>query len=97
MQKSNYAKRLTMTPSFQAGSIALCLALLLLGGCASEPVTRVVPLLPPQELLRSCQAPTFAGETNGALLDHALMLRQTLDQCDADKSALREWATKSPE
>jgi len=46
---------------------------------------------PPGALLAPCPVPTLTGETNAALLDWALTLRERLEACDADKAALRRW------
>lgn len=49
-------------------------------------------MTPPAALMQQTPAPTMSGSTNGALLDYALDVRAALDQCNADKAVLREWA-----
>lgn len=49
-------------------------------------------MTPPAALMQQTPAPTMGGRTNGVLLDYALDVRAALDQCNADKAALREWA-----
>ncbi len=92
MCKLNSSGSLPKTRSWRTGPVSVCLLLLLLAGCSSDPMIRVVTVLPPAELIKPCTAPGFIGETNGELLDHALLLRHELNACDADKAALREWA-----
>lgn len=64
-----------------------------LTGCASAPPPpNTVRVGPPAPLLADCPTPELQLDTNGALAAGILTLRRALDDCNADKSALREWA-----
>ena len=67
--------------------------------CAPKVQVREVPMEPPASLLAECPTPPKPeGMTNGTLRDFAMAsalyvieLEQELDNCNADKRALREW------
>lgn len=66
-------------------------ACLTLSACSTAP--RSVPVLPPDALLVACAAPKVARPATWA--DVVAALRTALSNCDADKTALREWADKT--
>jgi hypothetical protein len=68
------------------------LSVLLLASCAS-----VAPgpqrILPPADLLQTCQEPVGDVRTNGGLVRYIQALREALWGCNRDKEALRDWAS----
>ena len=74
------------------GLTSLCL-LTLLSGCASAPAQ--TPLAPPLALLQDCLHPDVPVVTNGDLLRLLRAYEGSLDACNIDKRALREWAEKA--
>lgn len=73
------------------GLTSLCL-LALLTGCASAP--QLTALAPPQPLLQDCPHPDLPVATNGDLLRLLRAYEATVEACNIDKRALREWAKK---
>lgn len=68
----------------------LALSVLSLQGClATLPADR---LLPPVELLQDCVAVCPEIKTNAELARCALIRKQALEICNADKGALRKWS-----
>lgn len=64
-----------------------------LTGCGKAVIKeRVIRDVPPAALLMDCPEPKLAGDTVGALVDHAIDLQEALRQCNRDKSALRNWS-----
>lgn len=64
---------------------------LLMASCASvAPAPGLA--VPPAHLLADCGEPTFNVITNRDLAEYTLELRNLLRGCNADKSALRQWA-----
>jgi len=61
------------------------------------PETVVVRLRPPSELLQPCPVPKLQGQTNRALAEAYERRGRSLDACNADKAALREWANELPD
>lgn len=68
---------------------SMLLYLMTLLGCSSAEITRIRP---PDLLMQPCGKPVFTGHTYGDLVHHAVELRESLDLCDQDKTALRKWA-----
>jgi len=79
----------------------LLLCLLLCGACSGKEhavtVPVVVRLSPPDSLLRETVEPEWKGETNGDLAEHAISLRASLRECNADKAAIRFWLADTPQ
>jgi hypothetical protein len=71
--------------------IALTLLCLTIYGCCSSEVIR---LKPPDVLLQPCQASGFTGQTYGDLVHYSIGLRETLELCNQDKAAIRQWANE---
>lgn len=69
------------------GLLSLCL-LPFLTACAHN--AQIVKQAPPTELLRPCPTVLFNVKTNADLASYALSLRSSLEDCDADKAALRK-------
>jgi hypothetical protein len=67
------------------------LATLLLASCAAV-APGPVKILPPIDLLQSCEADTSKPSTNGALAKQRDALIEALRGCNRDKERLREWA-----
>lgn len=66
-------------------------------GTLSSPTTvyKVERDLPPAQLLAPCPIPAEPkGHSNGDLALWGNETRESLQSCDADKAALRDWATK---
>lgn len=61
-------------------------------GCAIQPTIAWAP--PPQELLLDCPIPMYPIPTNGDLARRDAARKAALVACNADKAALREWASK---
>lgn len=70
------------------------LLLAALAGCATKP-PQVVRIAPPEPLLAPCKAPDVDLRTNRALAESFLAIRRALQECDDDKTALREWAKEA--
>ena len=85
----------------QVNTASRAVLFLCLLGCAAcstvtpGPVT-TVRLTPPSALLLETPEPRLAEPTNAGLLDYALDLRAALRKANADKAALREWASAKP-
>ncbi len=60
-----------------------------LTGCSTVEYVRE---LPPAELLWDCPVVVEQLRTNGQLALTILEYRKALEQCNADKASLREWA-----
>lgn len=88
-----------MTRRLALGLLSLCL--LPCAACSARPTIVTVPvverLTPPPELLRETARPRWTGRTNADLVEYALDLAAALDACNADKAALRAWATAGGE
>lgn len=69
----------------------MLLCLLVFGGCTSVTVRS-----PPEALMADCPEPAYELRTNRELAEALLATRRALRLCNADKSALREWAGKAP-
>jgi hypothetical protein len=65
----------------------MLLLLLAFGGCAQVTVRQ-----PPEVLLADCAEPEARITTNRELAEAYLAMRRALRLCNADKSALRDWA-----
>lgn len=56
-----------------------------------------IPLAPPAEYLKDCpHAEPPEERTNAGLADAVMRGRKALDRCNADKAALRAWASGKP-
>ena len=68
--------------------------MLLLMGCASEPVVRTETEFryPPTVLMAPCPVPVYNGDTWADVVEYAVQIRQVALSCNADKKALRQWA-----
>jgi len=92
-----------MIKLLRPGLTALCL--LLLASCSSPPApiivtrTKVIPRLPPENLLRPCPIPEPTGPLvkNEAMSQHILQLYAVIDRCNTDKTDLASWAAKQKE
>ena len=71
---------------------SVLLASLALVGCSAQP--RLVLIPPPAELLADCPIPMGPIPTNGDLARRDAARKAALEACNADKAALREWASK---
>ncbi len=58
--------------------------------CSSPQVYKRVQ--PPEMLLQDCEYPVLRDTCNAALVELALEQRAALENCTADKKALRQWA-----
>lgn len=76
---------------FPAELLAVSLILGGCGGCAVKP-TAPAQFGAPESLVASCTA-EYSGvpATNGELLAWGLAQKRALDECNDDKTALREW------
>jgi hypothetical protein len=52
------------------------------------------PVLPPEHLLDLCSVEQPQIGTNGDLAKTVIGLKAAIDQCNADKAALKAWAEK---
>lgn len=78
----------------------ICLCLLMFSGCSGAKIVRqvdTVKLTPPALLMRETATPALHGNTNRDLLNFVLELRAALREANADKAALREWASEAKE
>jgi hypothetical protein len=58
-------------------------------GCATVPSVTTAPF--PHGLAQDCTYPTIKIETNRDLANNMITLRDALNQCNADKAAIRRW------
>lgn len=65
-----------------------------LAGCGHTPIRPEI-VAPPTDLMAPCPAPAGSAATNGQLAEWLAAYREALKQCDADKTALREWAKET--
>ena len=80
-------------PLLKFGLTILFLVLLL--GC-SKKIIKVPELIePPAVLLKDCIKPVFTGTTNGDLAEFIFLQSGSIEKCNEDKKALREWLSKS--
>ena len=79
--------------------LIILLAVVLAGCSTTRTVTQVetVKISPPAILIAETSEPLLRGGTNGDLLNWALELLSSLRRCNADKAALREWASAEAE
>ena len=89
-QKSKPSK---LSKRFKVNALMFACLTIFLTGCATEKVVyQTKKIYPPALLLRNCSGPLFVGETFRDLAVYAAKLQSSLDQCQADKSALQEWS-----
>ncbi|WP_371824089.1 Rz1-like lysis system protein LysC [Hahella sp. HN01] len=78
-----------------ASGLALVCLMTLQTGCARTRLitqTQTIKQFPPEVLMQPCDIPAFSGSTNADLVVYIERLIASLRMCNADKSALREWA-----
>ncbi|WP_164561824.1 Rz1-like lysis system protein LysC [Nitratidesulfovibrio vulgaris] len=80
-----------------SGLLPLCLTLC--AGCSGNVRHVPVPVrevaTPPPALMAHTPRPVWNGTTNADLLDFAQEAVTALDRCNADKEAMRTWATEA--
>lgn len=75
--------------------LILAILLPLLTACAASPPiikTKTVYRYPPATLTEPTDNPEYTGATWGDLGDYTILIRSLLMQCNADKTALRDWS-----
>ena len=67
---------------------------LLLTSCARDPVIeyRTEYVYPPSVLLQPNPVPEYRGTDWGDIPEHCAEVQRVLSDCNADKTALRQWA-----
>ena len=94
----SFACFVARTPRWQRLMIAVCL-LLLLSGCAGEPVvvTQTRVMVPPPAWLLPTPEPSRVIEHCGDLLEFGREALAALASCNADKARVSEWAKRMTE
>lgn len=87
MKKRNVREYSRLCPTL--GVIPLCL--MLLAACSARTETQTVLMTPPSNLLENTSAPEWQPKTNGELARWAIERDTALQQCNADKSAIRAY------
>lgn len=67
-------------------------SLILCAACGKRVEYRYLYAEPPAILTEETPAPVWSGRTNKDLIPHVQNLRLALDQCNADKQAIRDWS-----
>lgn len=52
----------------------------------------IIRQAPPAEWLQPCPKPTLTGHTNQDLITLAANALAVIDQCNADKAAIKQWS-----
>lgn len=52
---------------------------------------KVIPLLPPVDLIPECYEPVLHGDTYGEVVEHAAALQGAFTVCHKEIDALQEW------
>lgn len=55
---------------------------------------KVIPLLPPVDLIPECQEPVLHGDTYGEVVEYASAMHGAFAVCHAEIDALQEWMVK---
>lgn len=78
-------------------SAVAVIAALLVSACSGPTKTQTIRLTPPAELMAPCEVedPRPANPDNAALIASRDAYREALAACNADKAALREWASEA--
>ncbi len=75
--------------------LIVLISLIALSACSQNTViTKSVPVFPPDKLMKECpqaDAPTTKYATYGDLVEYSLAQKKALKDCNADKTALRQW------
>jgi len=69
-------------------------SLLLLSACSTTTEYVSKPVFPPDQLMKDCpqaEAPPAEQRTYGGLVEYVLEQKKALEECNADKAALRQW------
>ncbi|KAF1043418.1 MAG: hypothetical protein GAK35_02202 [Herbaspirillum frisingense] len=79
-----------MMPSHKAHcGLLIAFLTLFMTACSSNP-----PVTPPSDLLNDCPHAAAPDRTNAGLANYVKAEQDALDNCNADKAALRAWASK---
>ena len=59
-----------------------------IAGCSGHIKNEMI--IVPDYLLADEEVPVFIGETNGELIEYIILLRENIELCNADKTAIKE-------